>query len=108
MLKEGSGTEVERTFIVHSHRSILSEFVHRRQEDVFTDPLKKCSMQHRLLITHSYSNCDHCLFTDNMSTALVLCLCFKALPFSFSPRRTSSLSCINEYLAADSGGNLSE
>ena len=27
---------------------------------------------------------------------------------SLSPRRPSSLSCINEYLAIDSGGNVSE
>ena len=33
--------------------------------------------------------------------------CFEAWAFSFSPRRPGSLSCINEYLAIDSGGNVS-
>ena len=34
--------------------------------------------------------------------------CFEALAFLFSPRRLSSLSCINEYLAIDGGGNVSD
>ena len=33
---------------------------------------------------------------------------FRSLAFSFSPRHPSSLSCINEYLAIDSGGNVSD
>ena len=33
--------------------------------------------------------------------------CFEAWAFSFSPRCPGSLSCINEYLAIDSGGNVS-
>ena len=33
---------------------------------------------------------------------------FEAWAFSFSPRRHSLLACINEYLAKDSGGNVSE
>ena len=33
---------------------------------------------------------------------------FGALAFSFSPRRPSLLSCINEYTAIDSGGNVNE
>ena len=33
---------------------------------------------------------------------------FEVWAFSFSSRRLSPLSCINEYLAIDSGGNLSE
>ena len=37
-----------------------------------------------------------------------LCICFKAWAFSFSPRRPSSLSRINEYLAIDGDGNVSE
>ena len=40
-----------------------------------------------------------------------LCYRFEELAFSFSPRRPSSLSCMNEYLAnvaVDSGGNESE
>ena len=32
----------------------------------------------------------------------------KILPFWFSPRRPNSLSCINEYLVIDGGGNVSE
>ena len=34
--------------------------------------------------------------------------CFEDWTFSFSPRRPSSLICINEYLAIDSGGNVNE
>ena len=37
-----------------------------------------------------------------------LCCCFKALAFVLSPRRPGSLSCMNDYLAIDSGGNVSE
>ena len=37
-----------------------------------------------------------------------LCYCFEVWAFSFSSRRLSRLSCINEYLAIDSGGNVSE
>ena len=33
---------------------------------------------------------------------------FRSVVFSFSPRRTSSLSCVNEYLVIDGGGNVSE
>ena len=33
---------------------------------------------------------------------------FEVWPFSFSSRRPSSLSCVNAYLAKDSGGNMSE
>ena len=33
---------------------------------------------------------------------------FEVWAFSFSSRRLSALSCINEYLAVDSGGNVSE
>ena len=33
---------------------------------------------------------------------------FKGLAFPFSPRRPSPLSCINEYLAIDGGGHVSE
>ena len=38
--------------------------------------------------------------------ATVLKLCMWAL--AFGPRRPGSLSCINEYLAVDSGGIMSE
>ena len=37
-----------------------------------------------------------------------LCYRFEVWAFSFSPRCPSSISCINEYLAIDSGGNVSE
>ena len=37
-----------------------------------------------------------------------LCDRFKVWAFSFSPWHPSSLSCINEYLAVDSDGNVSE
>ena len=37
-----------------------------------------------------------------------LCCCFHAWAFSFSPRRPSSISSINEYLAMDGGGHVSE
>ena len=37
-----------------------------------------------------------------------LCYRFEVLAFSFSSRRLSRLSCINEYLAIDNGGNVSE
>ena len=37
-----------------------------------------------------------------------LCYRFELWPFSFSSRRLSRLSCINEYLAIDSGGHVSE
>ena len=37
-----------------------------------------------------------------------LCYRFEVWAFWFSPRCHSSLSCINEYLAIDSGGNVSE
>ena len=33
---------------------------------------------------------------------------FSVWAFSFSPRRLSPFSCINEYLAIDSGGNVSD
>ena len=33
---------------------------------------------------------------------------FEVWSFSFSPRRPSSLSCINEQQAVDGGGNVSE
>ena len=33
---------------------------------------------------------------------------FRSWAFSFTSRRLSRLSCINEYLAIDSGGNVSE
>ena len=33
---------------------------------------------------------------------------FENLAFSFSPLTPCSLSCINEYLAIDSGGNVSD
>ena len=33
---------------------------------------------------------------------------FEVWAFSFTSRRLSRLSCINEYLAIDSGGNVSE
>ena len=36
------------------------------------------------------------------------CYRFEVWAFSFTPRRLSRLSCINEYLAIDSGGNVSE
>ena len=37
-----------------------------------------------------------------------LCYRFEVWAFSFSSRRLSQLSCINEYLAIDSGGHVSE
>ena len=37
-----------------------------------------------------------------------LCYRFEVWAFSFSSRRLSRLSCINEYLAIDSGGSVSE
>ena len=37
-----------------------------------------------------------------------LCCRFEICPFPFSQRRHSSLSCINEYVAIDSGGNVSD
>ena len=37
-----------------------------------------------------------------------LCYHFRVWAFLFSPRPLSSLSCINEYLAIDSGGNVGE
>ena len=37
-----------------------------------------------------------------------LCYRFKVWAFSFTSRRLSRLSCINEYLAIDSGGNVSD
>ena len=37
-----------------------------------------------------------------------LCYCFEVWAFLFSSRRLSRLSCINEYLAIDSGGHVSE
>ena len=36
------------------------------------------------------------------------CYRFEVWAFSFPSRRLSRLSCINEYLAIDSGGNVSE
>ena len=36
------------------------------------------------------------------------CYRFDVWAFSFTSRRLSRLSCINEYLAIDSGGNVSE
>ena len=36
-----------------------------------------------------------------------LCYCFEIWAFSFSPRCLSPLSCINEYVAIVSGGNMS-
>ena len=38
----------------------------------------------------------------------LICYRFKVWAFSFSSRRLSRLSCINEYLAIDSGGHVSE
>ena len=38
----------------------------------------------------------------------VLCCCFEALAISFTPRCLSSLSCVNKYLAIDSGGCVNE
>ena len=37
-----------------------------------------------------------------------LCYRFEVWAFSFSSRRLSRLSCINEYLAIDSGGHVRE
>ena len=37
-----------------------------------------------------------------------LCYCFEVWAFSFSSRSLSRLSCINEYLAKDNGGNVSD
>ena len=37
-----------------------------------------------------------------------LSCCFQARAFLLFPRHLTSLSCINEYLAVDSGGNVSE
>ena len=37
-----------------------------------------------------------------------LCYRFAVWEFLFSPRRLSSLGCINQYLAIDSGGNVCE
>ena len=37
-----------------------------------------------------------------------LCYRYEVCAFSFTSRRLSRLSCINEYLAIDSGGNVSE
>ena len=37
-----------------------------------------------------------------------LCCCFEDWAFSFSPQGLSSLSCINDYLAIDGGGNVSD
>ena len=37
-----------------------------------------------------------------------LCYHFEVWPFSFYPRHPSPLSCVNVYLAIDSGGNMSE
>ena len=37
-----------------------------------------------------------------------LCFRFEVLVFSFCSRRLSRLSCINEYLAIDSGGHVSD
>ena len=36
------------------------------------------------------------------------CYRFEVWAFSFTSRRLSRLSCINEYLAIDSGGHVSE
>ena len=36
------------------------------------------------------------------------CYRFEVWAFSFTSQRLSRLSCINEYLAIDSGGNVSE
>ena len=38
----------------------------------------------------------------------LLCHCFEVWAFSFPSQRPSSISCINEYLAIDGGGNMSE
>ena len=37
-----------------------------------------------------------------------LCYGFEVWAFSFSPRHPSSLTCINEYLAISSGGNVND
>ena len=37
-----------------------------------------------------------------------LCYRFEVWAFSFTSRRLNRLSCINEYLAIDSGGNVIE
>ena len=48
--------------------------------------------------------------TNNRESLVLnpLCYHFEVCEFSFSPRCLSSLSCINEYVATDSGGNVSD
>ena len=49
-----------------------------------------------------------CQETEGDRVQIPLCYLFEVWAFSFSPRCPSSLSCINAYLAIDSGGNVSE
>ena len=48
--------------------------------------------------------------TFSCNDILLLCIIanISKWAFSFFPRSPSSLSCINKYLAIDSGGNMSE
>ena len=45
---------------------------------------------------------------DNPGSKYPFCYCFEVWAFSFYTRCPSSLSCMNEYLAIDSGGNVSD
>ena len=70
-----------------------------------------------------FSRCQFCVFVERGSIMIAVerQACYRGSPnsnplwyrfevwaFSFSPQCPSSLSCINEYLAIDSGGNVNE
>ena len=67
-----------------------------------------------LLSTHTArvehgSSVVECMIRNQESPGFnPLCYHFETWAFSFSPLTPRSLSCINEYLAIDSGGNVSE
>ena len=75
--------------------------------------LKYSVLQHAALREHDGvergSSVVECRTRNRESPGLnPLCYRFEDWAFSFSSRRLSRLSCINEYLAIDSGGNVSE
>ena len=70
--------------------------------------LSGCSVNTIDLSSGSRMVCNRYILNASILGSNPLCYRFEVWAFLFSSRRLSRLSCINEYLAIDSGGNVSE
>ena len=69
--------------------------------------LKRCLIRQLEDMERGSSDVERWTLNRHSPGSNPLSCCSETSPFSFSPRRPSSLSCINVYLAEDSDGNVS-